>query len=275
MNSSLAVNSSMVNEKGDEADSSDSSPVNQAVPLTDSLKYEGVNEVDARPIVTGGIVRTGSSETRLQLSQITPFSPNPTILGGVERPALYVLKDKIIRVMIDADTVAFFDVNGDVVGQMSAASTSPAGVIIFAGTPPAFNGYTFDATSFYPNPFVSDLGTPTNPWGIIYATGFSTSFTGANQSSQVVTAGFTLVPGTGYVLLSAASAVTSSVTTAIADGTFAGQGLILQGTSNTNTITIKDNANTALAGDCVLGLKDTLTMVWDGSDWVETARANN
>ncbi len=275
MKSDLSVGSSPLNETGSESDSSSSSPLNTAPTQTDSLKYEGTNEVDARPIVTGGVVRTGTSENRLQLSQITPFAPNPTIEGGVERPALYIVKDKIIRLMIDIEGVAFFSDAGDPVGQMIPTTTPNAGVIIFAGTPPAFNGYVFTETSFSPNPFVSDLGTPTNPWGTIYATGFVVAFQGSTQTSQIVTAGFTLVPASGYVVLSAGSAVTSSATTAIANGAVAGQQLILQGTSNTNTVTIKNSANTALSADCVLGTHDTLSMVWDGSDWVETARSNN
>ena len=42
--------------------------------------------------------------------------------------------------------------------------------------------------------------------------------------------------------------------------------MILEGTSNTNTITIVDNANTKLNGNVVLGLNETLTLMWNDTD---------
>lgn len=102
---------------------------------------------------------------------------------------------------------------------------------------------------------------------------------GASYSLQTVTAGFTIAPSAGAVILIAASAVTSSVTTAISSPTsgLPGRVIILEGTSNTNTITIKNGANTTLAGaaDCVLGAKDTLTLFYDSGGWVEITRSNN
>jgi hypothetical protein len=88
-------------------------------------------------------------------------------------------------------------------------------------------------------------------------------------------AGSTLVPTTGFMKLTAASPVTLNATTAISSGTVPGMTLILEGTSDANTVTIPDNANTRLSSAHVLGANDTLTLLWDGSAWVETAFANN
>ena len=97
----------------------------------------------------------------------------------------------------------------------------------------------------------------------------------ARHSVNVTTA-FTLTPGKfGYLQIIPDAARTSDTTTAINNGSYSGQILVLEGTNDTNTATIKDNANTKMAGDCVLGINDTLTLVWNDADWVEIARSNN
>lgn len=42
-----------------------------------------------------------------------------------------------------------------------------------------------------------------------------------------------------------------------------------------NAITISDTVNSALSGDIALGQYDTLTMVFDGTRWIQLATANN
>jgi len=69
---------------------------------------------------------------------------------------------------------------------------------------------------------------------------------GSKQISTTVGAGFTLTWESGYHLLTGTASRTSDGTTAISDGAFAGQILILQGTSDSNTIIIQHNANTVL-----------------------------
>lgn len=85
-------------------------------------------------------------------------------------------------------------------------------------------------------------------------------------------AGFTITPTFAFHTLTASAARTSSTTNAIIDASRTGQLLLLQGTSDTNTVTIKDAANTHLNGDCVLGIKDTLLLVWNDGVWIEVAR---
>ncbi len=98
---------------------------------------------------------------------------------------------------------------------------------------------------------------------------------GSKKQATTVGAGFTLTWTSGYHVLTGTASRTSDVTTAITSGAFAGQILILQGTSDTNTIIIKNGANTKLTGDITLGAEDTLTLVWDGTKWVEITSSNN
>ena len=100
---------------------------------------------------------------------------------------------------------------------------------------------------------------------------------GSKKQATTVGAGFTLTWASSYHILTGTAARTSDGTTAITDGDFVGQLLILEGTHDVNTITIQDGANTQLAGgaDAVLGAGDTLFLVWNGTVWVEISRSDN
>src|SRR5665213_1019170 len=94
-----------------------------------------------------------------------------------------------------------------------------------------------------------------------------------SQSSFVATNNATLTATTGYVKLSATSPVTLNATTAIANGTTIGAVLILEGSSDVNTVTVPGGANTRLTAAHPLGSADTLTLIWNGLNWVQTAFA--
>ena len=102
--------------------------------------------------------------------------------------------------------------------------------------------------------------------------GFTTA---AEQTAEVVTEGSTIVATGTYQPISSAGAVTTSATTAIADGVVNGQILILVNENASDTIIVKNGANTHLTGDITLGNDDTLTLMWDGADWLEIATSNN
>lgn len=91
----------------------------------------------------------------------------------------------------------------------------------------------------------------------------------------IVSAGFSLQPYSEYLVVSSSASRTSSTTMAITNGTYVGQRILIEGTDNTNTIIIKDTANTQLAGDATLGIYDTLLVVWNGIYWIEISRSNN
>lgn len=65
--------------------------------------------------------------------------------------------------------------------------------------------------------------------------------------------------------------------TAINDGATDGNILYLQGTHDTNTVTVPDGANTKLpGGNCTLRDGDILQLAWDSTLglWVEVSRSN-
>jgi hypothetical protein len=79
-----------------------------------------------------------------------------------------------------------------------------------------------------------------------------------------------------YLRLSAAVVITLSNTISITNGAGAGQVLILENASG-GTITINDNSNVQLNAGAPysMGINDTLTLIWNGTDWIEIARSNN
>jgi hypothetical protein len=96
-----------------------------------------------------------------------------------------------------------------------------------------------------------------------------------SSSPLSVSVNSTISPSSSFMVLSANTVVTLNATTAIVDGSMTGALLILQGTSDINTITIPDNANTRLGGSRILGDRDTLTLIFNGTEWVEIGYANN
>ena len=90
--------------------------------------------------------------------------------------------------------------------------------------------------------------------------------------------GGTITPVATYqpITNDSGGSITTSASTAIADGVVAGQMLILIN-EDAQDIVIKDGANTALGGDITLtgGALDSLMMIWDGADWTAVAMHDN
>lgn len=65
-----------------------------------------------------------------------------------------------------------------------------------------------------------------------------------------------------------------SVTAAnqVSNGTDVGQELVLMGRSDTNTVELSNGNNLELNGNIVLGESDSLSLVWDGTNWIELSR---
>lgn len=112
--------------------------------------------------------------------------------------------------------------------------------------------------------------------------------------SGTMTAGGLILPASGITSVSAdavlsvdrvymrvvgnGGSVTLDAATGIAAG-IPGQMVIIEGTDDVNTVTILDSGNvnlqTAYLGSCVLGIDDTLTLIYNGSRWIEVTRAIN
>jgi len=97
-----------------------------------------------------------------------------------------------------------------------------------------------------------------------------------SRTVVVPTAGSTLSPTPSSLLLNPAASVILNATTAIANGSTIGDVLILEGTDDTQTVTIPNGANTSLAATSrTLGNDDTLMLLWNGSSWIEISFSNN
>ncbi len=58
----------------------------------------------------------------------------------------------------------------------------------------------------------------------------------------------------------------------VSAGTLVGQELIIQGRSDTNTVTLANGTGLSLNGNITLGDDDVLTLHWDGTYWQENSR---
>ncbi|MFZ1809223.1 MAG: hypothetical protein WAU36_18465 [Cyclobacteriaceae bacterium] len=70
---------------------------------------------------------------------------------------------------------------------------------------------------------------------------------------------------------------TLNATTSISPGNSVGQILILYRDNSLGSLVIPDNSGVQLAGNAnySLGGGDTLTLIWEGTQWIEIARSNN
>jgi hypothetical protein len=107
---------------------------------------------------------------------------------------------------------------------------------------------------------------------------------GTRASPLSITAGSGLVGGTNVsttaldcisFIQGSGGPVTITASPAIAAGTIIGQELQIIGRSNTNTVTIPNQSGAVeLNGVCTLGASDMLTLIFDGTAWVEKCRNN-
>lgn len=90
------------------------------------------------------------------------------------------------------------------------------------------------------------------------------------QTAVVVGVQTSITPTGTYQPITSGAAVSTSLTTAILDGTVNGQLLVLVNENAADAIIVVDGANTEMGGDKTLtgGQGDTLWLMWDGSDWL-------
>lgn len=93
--------------------------------------------------------------------------------------------------------------------------------------------------------------------------------------AETLTNTFTLSANPAYIWASSTAAVTSDTTTAIVDGQYQGQLLLIKNDGSFNVI-VKNSANTDLGtADVTLGATDEMLVVWDGADWNKLFVADN
>lgn len=88
--------------------------------------------------------------------------------------------------------------------------------------------------------------------------------------SVTVTPGSTITPVGSYQLLTSAANVGTSDITVLAAGTV----VHLINVANT-TITLTDTGTLKLSGNAALGQYDSLTIISDGTNWIEVSETNN
>ena len=99
----------------------------------------------------------------------------------------------------------------------------------------------------------------------------------ASQSQSLNAGDAIAISGRTYAKISGnGSAVDLSSDPQIADGVD-GQIIILQGTSDANTVKLDDGTGLQLAGGVsfTLGANDTMQLIYDGTDWIEVSRSDN
>lgn len=153
------------------------------------------------------------------------------------------------------------------IGSSSDLSTPPA----IGGTTPAAGSFTTLLSSSLATLQGGIAGKSANNYEL--PVNASIAFT-PYGSTETITEGATIFPYRAFVSLTAAGAVSTSATTAIADGWNDGQILTVIN-SGANAITVKNTANTILGADVVLGKYDTLSCWWDGDNWIRYANADN
>lgn len=92
--------------------------------------------------------------------------------------------------------------------------------------------------------------------------------TGSNFNS-------TLTFTTSFVLISSTGSGTLNATPRISNGTTVGQIVVFYNEDAADTITFPDSGNLLLPANVALGPADTLSLIWNGSAWAQTATAAN
>lgn len=114
-------------------------------------------------------------------------------------------------------------------------------------------------------------------WGPGTVGGGALSITGSTGTPQSITAagGIAFTGGQSralWFIQGSGGAVTVTASPQVAAATTIGQELVLEGTSDTNTVTLNDGTGLSLNGSATLYNHSSLYLVWDGTVWAETGR---
>lgn len=98
---------------------------------------------------------------------------------------------------------------------------------------------------------------------------------GVLRASEPLGNSFSLSVDAAFHNVTATTAVMSSTATAITDGTYTWQRVLLRNGGSYN-ITVSDSANTDLGGaNVTLGPADYLDLLWTGTDWERVSNTDN
>ena len=159
----------------------------------------------------------------------------------------------------------------------NATAKMDVGVEMTSGASDMVYGIDMSAADFTGADIVGDSGeTLDNTTDTAWVIG---GFTALEEGVVIdLGAGGTITPTASYqpITNSTTGSITTSTSTAIADGPVAGAILILCN-EDAQDIVIDDGGNTILSGDITLtgGAMDTLTLIWNGADWVGVSFSDN
>ena len=141
---------------------------------------------------------------------------------------------------------------------------------ITSGSPAALNaGITVDSTAFSVTDTTGAVATASS-------VSVGTWLKLAQAATVAVGAGATIIPLGTMQPITSTTGVTTTTSTAIGNGTTAGDLLILRNANASDTITVDGTgANVECKTDKVLGAQDTLTLIWNGADWVCLSLSDN
>ena len=120
-------------------------------------------------------------------------------------------------------------------------------------------------------------GTTAASWNAFYSAVGVPVITGTRASPSAIVAGTGVAfSGTVYhntwFIEGSGGAVTVTANPQIVAGTTVGQELKLIGRNDTNTVTLANGTGLSLNGGAVLAADNVLSLFWDGTNWLETAR---
>ena len=238
------------------------------------------------------IVALYSSGIAYQVMGVSHYTSDIEMVSAdihVEGNELYLDVDDDTHITADTDDQVDVAIGGADDFQFTANTfTALSGSTIAANTiaeTTAGTGVTVDGLLIRDNGIganVAITGTASVGGDITFANGttlgeavntvldFSEFLAATEQTAVVVGVQTSITPTGTYQPITSGAAVSTSLTTAILDGTVNGQLLILVNENVADAITIVDGANTEMGGDKVLtgGEGDSLFLMWDGADWL-------
>jgi len=199
--------------------------------------------------------RTSDTSTTGRIDLNNALTASGSTLANTQRAlnALFALIGEANTVAKDADpTWTNNDVGASTDSHVTRGSALSA---LFNAT----TGHTHDGTTGN-GPQVDKLlltGSQASPEAIVAGTGIAFVGTKARQ--------LWIVQGSG-------GAVDISANPQISTGAFEGQELLIQGTSNANTVKLDQGTGLTLNGSITLGANDMIYLIYNNSTWVEVSR---
>lgn len=238
----------------------------------------GTVDIDSTTTITGTLASLGAiTQTQVNAASgsANPYDYTGT-LGIMNGSDDFTLFDANITNAnhTGSNTVQVLDV-ANITGDAEATETAikigtgwDSGIT--SGSPAALNaGITVDSTAFSVTDTTGAVATASSM-------SVGTWLKMASQTPVVVSAGSTITPTGTLQPLTSASGVTTSTSLAIGNGATAGDVLILRNANASDTITIDGTGgNVECKTDKVLGAQDTLTLIWNGDDWVCLSLSDN